>query len=86
MLKAIDLKLSNGHSHQIRQTRSLLAQIWRGESHFLKNGIWRMSAGLASPPNTAWRMSASLASPRKSAWRMSASLASTCQVLANVGP
>ncbi len=35
---------------------------------FLKNGLWRMSA--------------SLASPRKSAWGMSASLVSTCQVLA----
>ena len=49
----------------------------------LENGLWRMSASLASPRNMAWRMSASLASPRKSAWRMSASLASTCQVLAH---
>jgi hypothetical protein len=47
---------------------------------FLKNGLWRMSASLASPRNMAWRMSAS---PRKSAWQMSASLASTCQVLAH---
>ena len=28
------LKLSNGHSRQIRKTRSLLVQICRGESHF----------------------------------------------------
>jgi hypothetical protein len=27
---------------------------------FLQNGLWRMSASLASPRNTAWRMSASL--------------------------
>ncbi len=50
---------------------------------FLKNGLWQMSASLASPRNMAWRMSASLASPRKSAWRMLASLASICQVLAH---
>jgi hypothetical protein len=48
-----------------------------GASHiFLKNGLWRVSASLASPRNTAWRMSASLASPRDTAWQMSASLAS----------
>jgi hypothetical protein len=28
------LKLRNGHSRQIRETRTLLAQICRGESHF----------------------------------------------------
>ncbi len=53
---------------------------------FLKNGLWQMSASLASPRNMAWRMLASLVSPRKSAWQMSASLANTCQVLANVDP
>jgi hypothetical protein len=26
--------LSNGYSRQIRETRTLLAQIWQGESHF----------------------------------------------------
>jgi hypothetical protein len=26
--------LSNGHSRQIHENRELLAQIWRGESHF----------------------------------------------------
>ncbi len=57
---------------------------------FLKNGLWQMSASLASPCKTGWRMLASLASPRntalqmstslvspsKTSWRMSASLAS----------
>jgi hypothetical protein len=28
---------------------------------FLKNGLWQMSASLASPSKTGWRMSASLA-------------------------
>ncbi len=32
---------------------------------FLKNGLWQMSASLASPRNTALRMSASLASTRQ---------------------
>jgi len=43
---------------------------------FLKNGLWRVLASLASPRNTARRMSASLASPRNTAWQMLASLAS----------
>ena len=43
---------------------------------FLENGLWQVSASLASLPNTAWRMSASLASPRNRAGRMSPSLAS----------
>ena len=55
-------------------------RIFGKASHiFLKNGLWKMLASLASPRNTAWRMSASLASPRKSAWQMLASLASPCQ-------
>ncbi len=43
---------------------------------FFKNGLWRMSASLASPSKLGWRMSASLASPSKPGWWMSASLAS----------
>jgi hypothetical protein len=46
---------------------------------FLENGLWRMSASLASPRNTACQMSASLASLaslHNTAWRMSASLVS----------
>ena len=43
---------------------------------FLKNGLWRVSASLASPRNMARRESASLASPRNTARQMSASLAS----------
>jgi hypothetical protein len=73
------IKLSNGHSPQIHKTRSFLVRMRRGESHFFKNGLWQMSASLASPSKTGWRMSASLASPSKPGWRMSASLASSCQ-------
>jgi hypothetical protein len=43
---------------------------------FLKNGLWRVSASLASPRNMARQMSASLASPRNTTRQMSASLAS----------
>jgi hypothetical protein len=35
---------------------------------FLKNGIWRMSACLASPCKTVWQMLAILASPCKTVW------------------
>jgi hypothetical protein len=34
---------------------------------FLKNGIWQMSASLASPRKMVWRMLANLAGPRKNA-------------------
>jgi hypothetical protein len=43
---------------------------------FLENGLWRVSASLASPRNTARQVSASLASLCNTAWQMSASLAS----------
>jgi hypothetical protein len=43
---------------------------------FLENGLWQVSASLASPCNTALRVSASLASPCNTALRVSASLAS----------
>jgi hypothetical protein len=33
-LDTSNLSLSNGFSRQILETRSLLPQIWRGESHF----------------------------------------------------
>jgi hypothetical protein len=33
-LRGCGLELSNGHLRQIRETRSLLARIWQGESHF----------------------------------------------------
>ncbi len=46
---------------------------------FLENGLWRVSASLASPHNTARRMSASLASPRNMARRMLASPRNTAQ-------
>ncbi len=44
---------------QIRETRSLLARIWQSESHLKKNGLWRMSASLASPAKLlgkCWRV------------------------------
>ena len=41
---------------------------------FFKNGIWQMSASLASPRKMVWRMSTSLASPRKTVWQMLARL------------
>jgi hypothetical protein len=52
--------------------------VWRMSASLAspRNTAWRMSASLASPRNTTWRISASLASPRNMAWRMSASLAS----------
>jgi hypothetical protein len=52
------------------------ANVSRQVTFFFKNGIWRMSASLASPSKTGWRMSASLVSPSKPGWRMSASLVS----------
>jgi hypothetical protein len=68
--------LRNGYSCQIRETRKLLGEFGEASHIFLKNGLWRMSASLASPSKTGWQMSASLASPSNTAWRMSASLAS----------
>ncbi len=45
---SLALYLSNGHSPQIRENGKLLVRMWRGESLFLKNGVWPMSASLAS--------------------------------------
>ena len=36
-LRGCGLELSNGHLRQIRETRSLLVQICRGESQFFQN-------------------------------------------------
>ncbi len=85
--RSFGLKLSNGHSRQIRETRALLARMCRGESHFSQKlakarvresgeSAQHGSASLASPRNTARRMSASLASPCDTSRRMLASLAS----------
>ena len=45
-----------------------------GSHILLKNGLWQMSANLASPSKTGWRMSASLASPthflKRPFWRV----------------
>jgi hypothetical protein len=50
---------------------------------FLENGLWRVSASLASTCNTAWQMSASLASQNintKSAADASASTRDICKI------
>ncbi len=45
------LWLSNGHWHKTCKTCSLLAQIWRGDSHFSQKGLWQMWLSLASTMN-----------------------------------
>ena len=40
--------LSNGHSHRTCQTRSLLSQIWQGESHFSQKRPLANVSSLAS--------------------------------------
>ncbi len=69
-------ELSNGHLAKFARLARYSGEFVEASHIFLENGLWRVSASLASPRNTARRMSASLASLRNTAWQMLASLAS----------
>ncbi len=69
LTRVIMLFLSNGHSPQIHETRSLLVRMCRGESHFFKNGecqqVWRVRANQDGECRRVWRV---LAKPFDECW------------------
>jgi hypothetical protein len=61
--------LSNGYSRQMRQTRSLLPQIWQGESHFFQK--WHL-ANVGESGESSQNILANVSESRKTSWGMSA--------------
>ena len=80
------MKVSNGHSPQIRQNGELLAQMCRGESHFSQR--WRMSnvSECIESGENGWQMSGECIESGENGWRMSGECIESGQSrAANVG-
>jgi hypothetical protein len=54
-------------------------QIWQGESHFFKNGIWQMSASLGESLQNVLAIAGESGKSRKRSWRMLVSLANVAE-------